>query len=68
MNMVLLHTPVLGTKEITKSKRDEPRTSSILLLSVAISITIVLLTYGGISYSEAWMEKYSVCRDKITGY
>ena len=68
MGMVLLHTSVLGTKEITKSKRDEPRTSSILLMSVAISITIVLLTYGGISYTEASMEQYSVCRNKIIGY
>jgi hypothetical protein len=37
-------------------------------MSVAISVTIVLLTYVGISYSEAWMEQYSGCRDKIIGY
>ena len=64
----LLHTPDLGTKESRKSKRGEPMTSSILLVSVAISIAIVLLIFAGVSYTEAWMEQYSICRDKIIGY
>ena len=65
---IILHTPDLGTKEIRKSKRGEPMTSSILLVSVAISIAIVLLIFAGVSYTEAWMEQYSICRDKIIGY
>ena len=64
---ILLHTADLGTKEIRKSKRGEPMTSSILLVSVAISIAIVLLIFAGVSYTEAWMEQYSICRDKIIG-
>jgi hypothetical protein len=65
---IILSTPLLRTKEITKSKHGEPKTSSILLISVAIMMAIILLMYGGISYTEGTMKQYSMCRDKIVGY
>jgi len=65
---VILDTLLLRTKEITKSKHGEPKTSTILLLSVAIIMSIMLLMIAGISYTEAGMTEYSACRDKIIGY
>jgi hypothetical protein len=65
---IILDSLLLRTKEITKSKHGEPKTSSILLISVAIMMTIILLMYGGISYTEGTMKQYSTCRDKIVGY
>jgi len=65
---VILDTLLLRTKEITKSKHGEPKTSTILLLSVAIMMAIILLMYGGISYTEGTMKQYSMCRDKIIGF
>jgi hypothetical protein len=65
---VILDTLLLRTKEITKSKHGEPKTSSILLISVAIIMSIMLLMIAGISYTEAAMKEYSACRDKIIGY
>jgi hypothetical protein len=65
---VILDTLLLKTKEITKSKHGEPKTSSILLISVAIIMSIMLLMIAGISYTEAAMKEYSACRDKIVGY
>jgi hypothetical protein len=65
---VTLDTLLLRTKEITKSKHGEPKTSTILLLSVAIIMSIMLLMIAGISYTEAAMKEYSACRDKIIGY
>ena len=64
---IILDTPLLRTKEITKSKRGEPKTSSILLISVAIMMAIILLIIAGISYTEEMMKQYSTCRDKIIG-
>jgi hypothetical protein len=46
---IILDTPLLRTKEITKSKYGEPKTSAILLISVAIMMAISLLMYAGIS-------------------
>ena len=63
---ILLHAkrPVdLETK--TKS---EPKTSSILLISVAIMLSIVLLMYVGILFTESSMGAYSTCREKMIGY
>jgi hypothetical protein len=63
---ILLHAkrPVdLETK--TKS---EPKTSSILLISVAIILSIVLLMYVGILFTEGSMKAYSTCRERIMGY
>jgi hypothetical protein len=65
---VILDTLLLRTKEITKSKHGEPKTSTLLLLSVAIIMSIMLLMIAGISYTEAAMKEYSACRDKIAGY
>jgi hypothetical protein len=65
---VILDTRVLRTKEITKSEHGEPKTSSILLISVAITMAILLLMFTGLTYIEAGYEQYSICRDKIIGY
>jgi hypothetical protein len=65
---IILDTPVLRRKEITKSKYGEPKTSAILLISVAIMMAISLLMYAGISYTEGTMKQYSACRDKIIGF
>jgi len=64
---IILVTLLLRTKEITKSKRGEPRTSSILLISVTIIMVIILLTYAGMSYTEG-MKEHTTCRDKIIGF
>ena len=65
---IILDSLLLRTKEITKSKRGEPKTSSILLVSVAIFMAILLLMYVGILYAESTMKQYSTCRDKIIGF
>ena len=65
---VILDTQLLRTKEITKSKHGEPKTSTVLLLSVAIIMSIMLLMMAGISYTEAGMTEHSTCRDKIVGF
>ena len=65
---VILYTLFLRTKEITKSKHDEPKTSSILLISAAITMAIILMMYAGLSFTEGMMRQYSACRDKIIGY
>ena len=65
---ILLYLPHLRTEKVTKSKHGEPKTSTILLLSVAIIMSIMLLMIAGISYTEAAMKEYSACRDKIIGY
>jgi hypothetical protein len=65
---VILDTLLLRTKEITKSKHGEPKTSSILLISAAITMAIILMMYAGLSFTEGMMKEYSACRDKIIGY
>ena len=65
---IILDSLLLRTKEISKSKHGEPKTSSILLISVAMMMAIILLMYGGISYTEGTMKQYSMCRDKIIGF
>ena len=64
---IILGTALLRTKEITKSKRGEPKTSSILLISAVIIMVIILLTYAGMSYTEG-MKEHTTCRDKIIGF
>jgi hypothetical protein len=64
---VILDTLLL-TKETTKSKNGEPKTSSILLISAAITMAIILMMYAGLSFTEGMMKQYSACRDKIVGY
>ncbi len=65
---IILDTLLLRPNEITKSKHGEPKTSTILLLSVAIIMSIMLLMYSGLMYTETMMKQYSTCRDKIIGY
>ena len=65
---VTLDTLLLRTKELTKAKLTEPKTSSILLISVAITMSIILLLYVGILYTEGTTKQYSICRDKIVGF
>jgi hypothetical protein len=65
---VILDTLLLRTKEITKSKHGEPKTSSILLISVAIFLAIILLTHMGVMFTESSMKVNSTCRDKIVGF
>jgi hypothetical protein len=50
------------------TKPAEPRTSSILLISVAIILSVVLLMYVGILFTEGSMKSYSACGEKIIGY
>ena len=64
----ILDNPILRPHEITESKHKQPRTSSILLISLAITMAIILMMYAGIWYSEKIMEQYSACRDKIIGF
>jgi hypothetical protein len=65
---IILDAPLLRPHEIAKSKHGEPKTSSILLISIAITFAIVLLMYAGLSYTEGTMKQYSECRDKVVGY
>jgi hypothetical protein len=51
-----------------RTKPAEPTTSSILLISVAIILSVVLLMYVGILFTEGSMKSYSACREKIIGY
>ena len=65
---ILLEAPIKKTGLITKSKHVGPKTSSILLVSAAIFIAVVLLMYVGIAFTEGTMKGYSECRDKIVGF
>jgi len=65
---IILDTSLLRPREIAKSKNGEPKTSSILLISVAITMAIILLMFVGLSFTEGMMKQYSACRDKIVGY
>jgi len=65
---IILDSLLSKPHQITKLKHGEPKTSTILLLSVAIIMSIMLLMIAGISYTEAGMKEYSACRDKIIGY
>lgn len=64
---MMLATPVIRLDASVRS-RHELKTSSILLISVAITLAIVLLMYAGLTYTEGTMKQYSSCRDKIVGY
>lgn len=65
---IILDAPLTRPNEIAKSKHGKPKTSSILFISVAITMAIVLLMYAGLSYTEGMMKQYSACRDKFIGY
>jgi len=65
---VIVDTLLLRTKEITKAKPREAKTSFILVISVAITMSVILLMYVGILYTEGVMKLHSACRDKIVGF
>ena len=65
---ILLHRSRSVEKLEIKTKHAEPKTSSILLISVAIIFSVVLLMYVGILFTETSMKGYSTCREKIVGY
>ena len=64
---MMLATPDIRLDASVRS-RHELKTSSILLISVAITLAFVLLMYAGLAYTEGTMKQYSSCRDKIVGY
>lgn len=64
---ILLEIPTAKTNLITKSKHGESKTSSILLISAAISIALILLVFVGLTYTDG-IGEYSACREKIIGY
>jgi len=64
---VIMDTMVLKTKQSARSEQVGPKTSTILLISLAIFMSIVLLTYIGVVYTEG-LRQFSSCRDKIVGY
>jgi len=65
---ILLEAPVRRINLSGKCGHSGPKTSAVLLISATITITIVLLMYAGISYTEGTMKAYSDCRDKIIGF
>lgn len=65
---ILLHAPSPIKKLGVKSKHGEPKTSSILLISITIFIAVIILMYTGILWTEREMKTYSTCRDKIIEY
>jgi hypothetical protein len=65
---ILLRAPRPVEKLEIKTKHAEPRTSSILLMSVAIILSVVLLMYVGILFTEGSIKSYSACREKMIGY
>ena len=64
---ILLHLPARIEKSVVKSKHSEPRTFSILLISVALFLAFVLLTHVGMFLPNT-MSQYNTCRGKIVGY
>ena len=65
---ILLHRSRPVEKLEIKTKHAESKTSSILLISVAIIFSVVLLMYVGILFTESSMKAYSTCRGEIVGY
>src|SRR6185295_9998999 len=65
---ILLKAPIKTTGLSTKSIHTEPKTSSILLVSAAIFIVVVLLMYAGLAFTEGTMRAYSECKGKIAGF
>jgi hypothetical protein len=63
---ILLHVPAPVKKLGAKSKRVEPTTSSILLISVALFIAFIFVVNIGVLFQENIMN--SACRDKVVGF
>ncbi|MDP9489810.1 MAG: hypothetical protein M3P28_06390 [Thermoproteota archaeon] len=49
---ILLDVPIPRTNLIARTKHYESKTSSILLISAAISIALVLLVFVGLTYTD----------------
>lgn len=64
---VILDTMILKTKLSTKSKQVVPKTSTIFIKSLAISLSVVLLTCTAVVYIEG-LRQFLSCRDNIVGY
>jgi len=61
----LLHSP---KKIVVKPKHGEPTTVSILLISVAIFLAIILVTHMSYMWMESSLNVSSGCKDKIMGF
>jgi len=61
----LLHAP---KKIVVKPKHGEPTTVSILLISVAIFLAIILVTHMSYMWMESSLNVSSGCIDKIMGF
>jgi len=61
----LLHAP---KKIVVKPKHGEPTTVSILLISVAIFLAIILVTHMSYMWMESSLNVSSGCKDKIMGF
>lgn len=64
---ILLEGPV-ATTNFTKYTYGVSKIYYILLISVAISIASIFLTYAGISYTEGIIKEYSERRDEKIGF
>jgi len=65
---ILLHASLPVKKLVAKSKHVEPKTSYILLISIAIFLAMILLMYVGTLFTESSIKAYNTCRDKIVGF
>ena len=65
---ILLDVPIPRTNLIAKTKNYESKTYSILLISAAISIALVLLVFVGLTYTDWMTGPLSACREKIIGF
>jgi len=64
---ILLHVPRPVKRLVAESKHFEPRTSSILLISVALFLAFVLLTNLGLLLPNT-ISQFNTCRNKVVGY
>lgn len=55
-------------KITANSKRVEPAATSIIMVSAAIFVGIIILMYAGLMYTETMMKWYSDCRDRLVGF
>lgn len=55
-------------KITANSNHVEPTTTSIIMVSAAILVGIIILMYSGLLYTETMMKQYSDCRDKLVGF
>ena len=67
---IFLNISLFKSHEVTSTQGKKPKSSSILLLSAGLILVVLLVMYGGISYTEGVMvmKQYSACRDKIIAY